>query len=625
MAFQVALTIKETIADIHSKKYLLPSIQREFIWNVDQITKLFDSLMQGYPIGSFLFWKLGAININKFTFYEFLRNYHARDLTHNTKASILGNEEITAILDGQQRLTSLYIGLMGTYTYKRRYISQDDHRAYPVRTLYLNLLKKSEDEDWLYNFSFLTEDECKNDQNHFWFRVGDILNFEKPADALKYHSKVNAYLNNIAQTTGEPFDEEKNDFAIDALSKLFDAIHSDKTISYYLEESSELDKVLKIFIRVNSGGTPLSYSDLLLSIASAQWNDLDAREEILKAVDNLNNIGLGFNIDKDFILKACLVLCDFTDISFKVDNFSNTNMMRIQGEWNNIIIALTEALTLVSRLGFSHKNITSNNLFIPIAYYIKHIGLPKKFAATPNNAENVRTIKKWFISAMLKRVFSLKPDGLLIPVRDIIKKTTDGNFPLQQIIEHFSYTKRSHDFTDADFTDNLIWRKYGQGDTLVVLSILYPWADLNNLFHVDHIFPKSAFTSYKLECRGIEQSRHKDFLNNFNYIANLQLLEGLDNTSKSDKDFKMWFEEKFSTEEERRAYCQKHLIPENVDLSFENFPEIFAIRKQLIIERLKEELIPPTKYPKRIHIPKRRIQPKIKPIKLMDDDDDFIF
>ena|SRR5574344_1069416 len=116
MAFQTALTIKETIANIHSKKYLLPSIQREFVWDVDQITQLFDSLMLGYPIGSFLFWEVSPANVKEFVFYEFLRNYHEqkKDGRHNPKASIIGNETVTAILDGQQRLTSLYLGLMGT-------------------------------------------------------------------------------------------------------------------------------------------------------------------------------------------------------------------------------------------------------------------------------------------------------------------------------------------------------------------------------------------------------------------------------------------------------------------------------------------------------------------------------
>jgi len=589
MAFQAALTIKETILDIHSKKYLLPSIQREFVWDVNQITKLFDSLMLGYPIGSFLFWEVGAANAKEFAFYEFLRNYHERDLRHNTKASIVGNETITAILDGQQRLTSLYVGLMGTYTYKKPYLSYDNPKAYPVRKLHLNLLQKYGEEDWYYNFDFLTDDEVVNDKDHYWFPVGEIMNFEKLADAMKFLGKVNAYLVNLAQTNGEDFDEAKSEFATETLGKLWQAVHSDGTISYYLEKSAELDKVLNIFIRVNSGGTPLSYSDLLLSIASAQWDDLDAREEIHKAVDEINNIGRGFNVNKDFILKACLVLCDFSDIAFKIDNFNRTNMMKIQSEWDSIMTALRETVTLVSRLGFSRDNITSNNLFIPIAYYIKRIGLPRNFAATPKNAENVRLIKRWFISAMLKRIFSFQPDAFLRPAREIINKQEDGTFPFVQIVERFKGTNRTHEFTDADI-ESMKWRKYGQGDTLVVMSILYPWADLSNLFHIDHVFPKSAFTANKLRRRGIEHDKQKPFIDSFNYICNLQLLEGLDNTTKNDKDFAEWLTENCPTEEVRRAYCQKHLIPENVDLAFENFPEFAAAREEMILERLKKEL-----------------------------------
>ncbi len=586
MAFQTALTIKETIANIHSKKYLLPSIQREFVWDVDQITQLFDSLMLGYPIGSFLFWEVGAANVKEFVFYEFLRNYHEKDCRHNTKASVIGNETVTAILDGQQRLTSLYVGLMGTYAYKKLYMRYDNPRAYPVRKLYLNLLKKADDEDWFYDFEFLTDEECKNDADHYWFLVGNVLGFEKLSEAMKYLQKVTNYLVKIGQGS---YDEEKGEFATETLSKLWQAIHADGTISYYLEKSDKLDKVLNIFIRVNSGGTSLSYSDLLLSIASAQWDELDAREEIHGAVDEINSIGRGFNVNKDFILKACLVLCDFLDIAFKIDNFNHTNMMKIQSEWSNIMVALREAVTLVARLGFNRDNLTSNNLFIPIAYYIKHIGLPLNFAASPKNADNVRTIKKWLVSAMLKRVFSFQPDGVLRPVREIIVKSNGTVFPFEQIVERFKGTNRTHEFTDADI-DNLLYLKYGQGDTLVVMSVLYPWADLHNLFHLDHIFPKADFTESKLRKRGIPADKMVDFLENVNYIGNLQLLEGLDNTSKNDKDFKEWFEANLPTVEARQAYCQKHLIPVGVDLSLENFPNFLEAREKLIIDRLKKEL-----------------------------------
>ena len=72
LAYQTALTIESVIKDIDSKKYLLPSIQREFVWSTGQIEKLFDSLMRDYPINAFLFWKVPREKVSEFKFYEFL-------------------------------------------------------------------------------------------------------------------------------------------------------------------------------------------------------------------------------------------------------------------------------------------------------------------------------------------------------------------------------------------------------------------------------------------------------------------------------------------------------------------------------------------------------------------------
>jgi uncharacterized protein with ParB-like and HNH nuclease domain len=115
MSFQTPLTIKRVIENIHREKYLLPAIQREFVWGTDQIERLFDSLRQGYPVGSFLFWNVKNGKRRNFRFYDFIRNYHEKNNRHNPLASISGEEDIIAILDGQQRLTSMYIALKGTY------------------------------------------------------------------------------------------------------------------------------------------------------------------------------------------------------------------------------------------------------------------------------------------------------------------------------------------------------------------------------------------------------------------------------------------------------------------------------------------------------------------------------
>lgn len=589
MSYQTALTINRVVRDIDAKKYLLPSIQREFVWGTEQIEKLFDSLMMDYPINSFLFWKVAKENTKEFKFYEFLRDYHQRENRHNPKANLNGSDDIIAILDGQQRMTSLYIGLKGTYAYKLSYKRWDNPLAYPKRKLYLNLLQPAEDRaDFKYDFLFLTDDEVEEDheyrdengkRKYFWFPVGEILN-------ITQEENVNEYL--IDNELNTLPDKEQAKFANKAIFRLFGAIHRKETISYYLEESQELDKVLNIFIRVNSGGTPLSYSDLLLSFATAQWDKLDAREEINNAVDSLNDIGRGFNISKDLLLKSSLVLCEFSDIRFKADNFSRTNMLVIEQKWDEIVTSMRLALELVASFGFSRENITSNNALIPIAYYISVKGNPSNFVDAGRYADDRKKIKKWFVSSILLRVFSFASDAVLKQIGEIIKGSHD-EFPLDAISEKFRGTNRDILFTD-DSINNLLWSKYGGGETLIVMSLLYPWANLKNNFHIDHIHPKTAFTKNKLTKMGVEGKQAEFFLSNFNYLGNLQLLEEVPNKEKNASSFEAWIVEQYSDTDQRMDYMKKHYIPD-VDFAFENFEEFFTEREKLLCTALKKELM----------------------------------
>ncbi len=579
MSFQTPLTINEVVTDIHAKKYLLPSIQREFVWSTEQIKMLFDSLMRNYPINSFLFWKVPREKSGEFIFYEFLRDYHQKDNIHNPKANINGNEDVMAVLDGQQRLTSLYIALKGTYAYKLAYKKYNNPLAYPKKTFYVNLLDTPKDFSYEYEFEFLTEKEAKLvDETHHWFQVGKILDLKELSDVMDYL---------ITSGLAANPDKVKAQFANKTLSKLHSVIHVNRIVSYYLEQSDELDKVLNIFIRVNSGGTKLSYSDLLLSFAIAQWETRDAREDINEFVDEINQIGRGFNISKDIVLKASLVLCDIPDISFKVDNFNRTNMLKIEKEWDNITKAIRDAVKLISSFGFSRENITSNNLMIPVAYYLKTIGLPNNFETSTTRIEDRRKIKLWFVSALLKRVFSFAPDGVLKPARDLIRNKSVNGFPLDEIFEHFKGTNRALQFNDDDI-NSLLDSKYGHGDTLVVLSLLYPWADLKHNFHVDHIFPKSTFTAKRLKNKGVADDKIEEFINAYNYLGNLQLLEEIPNIEKNAMDFEKWINEKIPAGE-LADYKKKHYIP-NVNLSYNNFDKFIEEREKLIIQEMKNQL-----------------------------------
>ena len=579
MSYETALKISEVVNNIHKKRYLLPAIQREFVWNTYQIERLFDSIMRNYPISSFLFWQVDKERVNDFEFYEFLREFHERDKRHNSKADVGGEEGITAILDGQQRLTSIYIALKGSFAEKLPRKRWDNDLAYPKKKLYLNLVGKSEDPELEYDFIFLTDEEASvNDENNYWFRVGDILNLKEPGE-------VNSYL--IKNQIFQNYTTEQAEFANNALFKLHNVIHITPLISYYKEQSQSLDKVLNIFIRINSGGTVLSYSDLLLSIATAQWEEKDAREEIIKFVDEINDIGGGFNFNKDFVLKSSLVINEFSDFAFKVDNFNKANMLKIEQNWDALTNAIRIAVKLVSSFGYNRETLTSNNAIIPIAYYLYKIGATESYPTSTKNLADKEKIKKWLILSLVKRAFSGQPDNVLRPIRKIILENHDS-FPTELIIDKFKGTTKSLLFSTEDI-GNLTHYKYGQGFTFSILSLLYPQLDYSNQFHIDHVFPKSLFTKAKLRKRGISEEDIETFYDWFNYIGNLQLIGAIPNIEKKDIEFKTWLNKIYPEKRNQDQFKEVHYIP-NVELDFENFIEFFEEREKLLIKEFTKIL-----------------------------------
>lgn len=580
MAYETPLTIAEVMRDISKNKYVLPSIQREYVWDTTQIETLFDSLMQDYPIGAFLFWEISKDKLGDYDFYEFLKNYHEKTSLHNKKADLKGADGVTAVLDGQQRLTSIYIGLKGSFAYRLKYKQKKNDNAYPVRKLYLNLISSAKDSSNKYDFQFLICNDVKNSEGEYWFEVGNILDMQDLGDVATYVT------DNISYSEDYQYSREQAKFATNTLSQLHKIIHTSLTLSYYKEKSSELDKVLNIFIRVNSGGTVLTYSDLLLSIASAQWQTYDAREEITEFVDDVNSIGGGFRINKDFVLKTALVLTDFSDIAFKVDNFNKHNMMKIEANWDNIKKAIKQSVNLVSSFGYTGETLSSNNALIPIAYYLLKIGMPDNFVDSSTTKDNRVKIKKWLIRALLKKAFSGQPDNVIRPIREILKNNGNSDFPINEIIDKFKGTNKSIQFTEDDIDEYLLKLKYGARETLSTLMLLYPSLDFSNRFHEDHMYPKSKFKKSYLRKMGVEEEQLDEYINSVNDISNLQLLAAQLNEEKLNTDFDKWFTNQYKTENDRIQYRTINYLPD-IEYSYTNFLTVMDQRRKL----LKAELL----------------------------------
>lgn len=580
MAYETPLRIAEVMEDISANKYVLPSIQREYVWDTTQIGTLFDSLMQEYPIGAFLFWEISKEKLKDYNFYKFLKNYHEKNSVHNEKADLKGASGVTAVLDGQQRLTSIYIGLKGTYAYRLKYKQKKNDNAYPVRRLYLNLIDTAKDGTNKYDFEFKVCESVRNSAKEYWFEVGKILEMDSIGDVAAYVT------DNISYSGDFNYTRQQAIFATNTLSQLHKIIHTSLTLSYYKEKTDDLDKVLNIFIRVNSGGTVLTYSDLLLSIASAQWENHDAREEITEFVDDVNSIGGGFRINKDFVLKTALVLTDFPDIAFKVDNFNKPNMMKIEANWEKIKRAIKQSVNLASSFGYTGETLSSNNALIPIAYYLMTICMPDNFVDSSSTKDNRAKIKKWLIMALLKKVFSGQPDNVIRPIRDVIRDNGTNDFPIEAIVDKFKGTNKSIQFSEDDIDEYLLKLRYGAKETLSTLMLLYPSLDFSNKFHVDHMYPKSKFTKSYLRKQGVSEDQLDLYIDTVNDIGNLQLLAAQLNEEKLNTDFDVWFARQYKTNSDKIQYRTINMLPD-MEYSYANFLRFIEQRNAL----LKKELI----------------------------------
>ena len=318
-------------------------------------------------------------------------------------------------------------------------------------------------------------------------------------------------------------------------------------------DPNNLDKVLNIFLRVNSMGTKLNYSDLLLSIATAQWQERDAREEINKLVDELNKIGDGFDIDKDFVLRASLYLIkEIKNIRFKVDNFKKENMDLIEENWDNIANSLDITLKLLKSFGYNKDNLSAYTPVLPVALYILENNIDYKIINHSSFNEDRELIKEWIIKSTLKRIFT-GSENIAKIVRDVVLENGENLFPLKKIKEKLKMIPgRSINFSEEEVESLLDYGYYNEG-TFSILQLLYPNLDYRNKFHIDHIYPKSKFNQKYLKKQNVDFSQLYDS----NYLANLQLLEGNQNIEKSNKEFKDWLEENFS-KEEKKEYFKKN-------------------------------------------------------------------
>ncbi|GAA7828096.1 hypothetical protein HpCOL2_13680 [Helicobacter pylori] len=353
------------------------------------------------------------------------------------------------------------------------------------------------------------------------------------------------------------------------LETLNKAFHDKQLISFFEETEKNLNKVLNIFIRVNSGGVKLSYSDLLMSILTASFSS-DIREKMNELVDTLKDKGFP-NVGKDQVLKTCLLLIG-KDTTFELKNFNKKNIKEIEENWEKITYSIYNAAELLETFGYANY-LGSAYILSSLAYFY--------FLNPKMDKNDEEQALKFVRNAQITSYFTPSTDTKLNNIANSMKDV--------QTFESFNHNLAKHQTSPLKITNDAIEEMMCSSShalVLPILQILYP--NLNyktTTFHIDHIYPKSKFNKKN-------EKLNQDFYKCENHLYNLQLLEGAENQAKKDKDPEVWLKEESKNERAIEEYKRKNYIDPTLELEWENIKEFREKREEAIITKLKEVLLP---------------------------------
>lgn len=560
----IDMSAKKALELAKNRFLLIPDIQREYVWNMDDIEMLFDSIVDGYPIGSCIFWKTNRriINEEKPNLYYFLREFEIGRSKNEKAPDVFGEEgDYYIVLDGQQRITSLNIALYGSYkSFKGgRGRSKADPKFWTKYELYYNVdynkMKQEEEDDEkpAKRFCFLSNDDVKS---KLYFKVKRILEFEDSNSLIR-------------DLISKGYAKEIQD-DLTKLYKRIDTSNTDSLVHYYCISENTYDEALNIFVRVNSTGRKLSKSDLLFSTLIDGWKE--GKENIENTLKSVNSKGDGFNFTRDYLMRLMLVLVD-APTNLKIESFNISTITRIRNDWNNLSEALIHMVDTLVSIGFSDGFLTSYNATIPLAYYIY------KGGSIVTNFDK-KEVRKFLSISMAKNLFGVASNDALRSTRNALK---DCNCKK----ERFSLSM----FNNVVLTGNRTFRveendvdywldNYTIGsNTYGILSLLYPELKLSQVsFHQDHCHPFISFERKEIKNLGLSDEKVIDWQVKRNLLPNLQFLEGRENSSKNKTSLLQWVND---------GNTIKYL-PEGVSLELINFELFFDERRKIIKKELLE-------------------------------------
>ncbi|MGL5479951.1 MAG: GmrSD restriction endonuclease domain-containing protein [Clostridium sp.] len=534
--------------------FWLPNIQRDFVWSEEQIVRLFDSIMREYPIGTLMVWKTKQ----KIKCRRFINTYRQEKNISNTYETINDKQKLL-VLDGQQRLQSMFIALMGSYEGKE---------------LYLDVLGKPDNNDDIkYKFKFIQEHNVPVN----YVKVKEIVYSNQRPLNIARNIKENLKRSNILVN-------EKSEFEItDTIDQLVSVFCTQELITYQeLDSVDNSDKysendIVEIFIRANSGGTILEKSDLLTALLTVSVDEIE--EKLSDLILSLNKFGYKFT--RDYILKICLTLIG-AGSKFEINKFRKSdNIEKIDENWEDISNAIKDVKDFIYGKTYLKcgKTLGAYNPLIPIIY------LRYKYKDKYKEAIE-KGLSKWLIEVIFAGAYSGSADSIIDLTIKSIDENKDMDFEL--LNEIYRNKNKSLEITES----NILAAGYGTEPAKRKLYLLFNmWYQqfnfspsfIENEPNVDHIFPQAALKKIKIMGnKGKQVQKYKK--NEINQIGNCMLLTMKENQmgGKGDKLPKEWFKHK------NKDYLKLHLIPEDRELwELDRFEDFILARNKLIVDKIK--------------------------------------
>jgi hypothetical protein len=493
-------TLFGLISQIERDEIVLPAMQRPFVWKEDRIYKLIDSLLRGFPIGAVMLWRTSTIQ----RFRRLPRDVDV-DLPEifNFETS-LDTRNKYLVLDGQQRLTSVFAAFKGTYSHKRLYIDA--------------LSGSSEGKDpgnEYYDCQFLSETaaadltKTSDGARKYFVPIQELIKINP------VHAATSANKKALELALNEKEAERLTDIYIRCAtilgsSKSLQVITVDEDPS----NRTPIEEILEIFVRVNSGGLVLQKSDLLMSLLDLKWNDI--QPELQRLVRDINT-SRPFKFSRDDVLKS-LLLAHGAETRFdrlvadrkQVETLAQqlpAHIPAIKRAWELLGCILSDNCKIYSERFFRG----GHNAFLPFVLFLsKHEQLSN---------EDRRKIVIGIYLSIMSGIFS----GAEARMGAFAKNSVISakSFPLGGLA---ALLKREYGIKSLDD----VLRRHLD----LALNIAHGGITLDNNpddLQRDHIFPKS-----QLEKAGYGYDK-------VNHYANFHFLRGADNLNKLDRPPHEWF------------------------------------------------------------------------------------